>query len=200
MQEEVSLLPKMAQLLLELLQHANSVIEDGAHDIHPTSSGQSASCNGLSFVVESFKCFVSSHYFIEGICKKHPDAGCYGAIFQALEGLLKSVVNTYESCQYERGSQSELCLSAAAMRDHDDCTIESDEKGGIMDMDLDGTDDINDFDIIADTGDVAGGSSFSLDKWKLGIIELISCFFSVLPENTWDILFELMKKELDHVV
>ncbi|KAI4341398.1 hypothetical protein MLD38_026128 [Melastoma candidum] len=200
MREELSLLPKVAQLLLELLQHAVSIIKSGASDINPTTSDQSGSSNGLSSIVASFKCFVSSHYFTEGSFEKHLDTGGYIAILRSLECLMNSVVNIYESCQYERGSQSDVCSSVTVIRDHNDCMNGSENKGGITDMDLDPTDDINDFDIIADTGDVAGGSPFSLVKWKLAIIKLISCFFSVSPESTWNILFELMKKELDHVV
>ena len=43
---------------------------------------------------------------------------------------------------------------------------------------------------------VGGDVSSSVEKWKMGMISLISSFFSA-SLLTWDILFKLMEKEND---
>ena len=57
--------------------------------------------------------------------------------------------------------------------------------------------DTKDVDILTFGGKTTTAVSFSIVKWKLGMISLISYFFSVLDFVTWDILFEVMGKECE---
>ncbi|KAL1153771.1 hypothetical protein V6Z11_A09G199000 [Gossypium hirsutum] len=69
-----------------------------------------------------------------------------------------------------------------------------------MDMELDVDEDGKDMTIQTSSGKTPSGGSFSAVKWKLGMVSLISSFFLVLHDKTWDVLSNLLGKELDFKV
>ncbi|PPD79626.1 hypothetical protein GOBAR_DD23428 [Gossypium barbadense] len=73
-------------------------------------------------------------------------------------------------------------------------------KSRIMDMELDVDEDGQDMTIQTSSGKTPSGGSFSAVKWKLGMVSLISSFFLVLHDKTWDVLSNLLGKELDFKV
>lgn len=68
-------------------------------------------------------------------------------------------------------------------------------KSRILDMELDVNDDSREVDSLAVGKKVGSELSSSAQNWKMGMISLISSFFSG-SLLTWDILFKLIEKEM----
>lgn len=200
-EEVVIVLSKLAKFLSELLYNAAAVIQEGQNDVHSRGClGPSVLCDETSAVLISFRSFVSSPIFIEWRNENALDAVSHRAISQSMERLLTVLAGLYESRRYERSPQSDVDSPAVdAMLDQYSCQGGGD-KSRIVDMELDVGKDSKDVDISPDGGDIACGISSSLKSWKLGMISLISCFFSVVPEMTWEILCGLLKIECDRKV
>lgn len=123
--------------------------------------------------------------------QNHADVDLYGAIMQMMERLLKALASVYE--EYSSGASSHKFDVT-----QQDFTSDR-SKIRIMDMELDVNDDSKDVDVLTIGGKIGGGVSSSLEKWKLGMILLISNFFSV-SHVTWDVLYDLLSKETDQMV
>ncbi|XP_048138242.1 serine/threonine-protein kinase ATM isoform X3 [Rhodamnia argentea] len=200
-EEVVVVLSKMAKFLSELLDNATAVIQEPQNDVHSQGCfGPSVLCDGTSAVLISFRSFVSSPIFLEWRNGNALDAVSHRAINQSMQRLLRVLVGLYESRRYERSPQSDVGLSAVdVMLDQYSCQSGGD-KSRIVDMELDAGKDFKDVDISPDGGEIDCGIPFSIKSWKLGMISLISCFFSVVPEMTWEMLFGLLKIECDRKV
>lgn len=199
--EEVVVLSNMAKFLAELLNNAAAVIEEVQNDVHSQGClGSSVLRDGTSAILVSFRSFVSSPIFKEWRNGNALDAVSNRAISQSIQRLLRALVGLYESRRYERSPQSDVGSSAVdVMLDQYSCQSGGD-KSRIVDMELDAGKDSKNVDISPDGGEMTYGISFSVKCWKLGMISLISCFFSVEPEMTWEILCGLLKIECDRKV
>lgn len=187
-------LSKMVHILLELLDYAIALIEETQSSLHPQGCLDSDSLSrGTSSVMSSFRIFVSSPLFTKLRNKKALVAVSYSVINQSTERLLRAIVGLYEGNICKRSPQPDIDVPAVEMLDSTCCI--PDDRTHIMDMELDVNADIKDVDIFAVGGRVTSSLSFSMEKWKLGMIALISCFLKVLQEVTWTILYDLMKKE-----
>ncbi|XP_022767135.1 serine/threonine-protein kinase ATM isoform X5 [Durio zibethinus] len=200
--EEVSpFLSKLGHYLLELLNDAINVILKNINDSRSLGSlGFTSGFNPKTAIVASFKSFVLGPLFTQRRDGDAPDTVLYDAIKQSLQRLLKAFAKLYdeyiESVTNHRSemfsSDSSGSGSSIQISNHVDSN-----KSRIMDMELDVNEDGKDVDIQTSSGNISTCGSFSAMKWKLGMVSLISSFFSVVHNQTWDVLLNLMEKELD---
>ncbi|PRQ24322.1 putative non-specific serine/threonine protein kinase [Rosa chinensis] len=189
--EEVSsFVSKLGRYLLELLDFAVTVTQ--GNDCLALSSDLLS--NGASSIVASFRSFAHSPIFSRQHDQNHVDAELYGAIMQVMERLLKAMSNVYEEFSSGAGERLTACDTLKQYSFPADSN-----KSRIVDMELDVNEDTGDMDTLSDGGKTASGVFSSVKKWKLGMISLISNFFSVL-HTTWDVLFKLLSKERDQMV
>ncbi|KAB2013879.1 hypothetical protein ES319_D09G187000v1 [Gossypium barbadense] len=203
--EEVSsFLSKLGQFLLELLNYAVNVIQENKNDSRSLGFlGFTSSFNQKSAIVVSFKTFVLGPLFTQRRDGDALDVVLYDAVKQSLQKLLKAFTELYdEYTESITNLRSELLASDSSGSDssirisnHADSN-----KSRIMDMELDVDEDGQDMTIQTSSGKTPSGGSFSAVKWKLGMVSLISSFFLVLHDKTWDVLSNLLGKELDFKV
>lgn len=196
--EEVSsFVSKLGQYLLELLDCAVTVIQ--GNDCLPL--GSDLLSNGTSSIVTSFRSFAQSPIFSRQNDRNPVVVELYGAIMQLMERLLNALANVYE--EYSSGAggcKFEILEGISACDTPIQNSFPADSnKSRIVDMDLDVNEDSRDVDTFPIGGKTAGGVFSSVEKRKLGMISLISNFFSVL-HTTWDILFKLLSKESSQMV
>ncbi|PPS01510.1 hypothetical protein GOBAR_AA19162 [Gossypium barbadense] len=159
--------------------------------------------NQKSAIVVSFKTFVLGPLFTQRRDGDALDVVLYDAVKQSLQKLLKAFTELYdEYTESITNLRSELLASDSSGSDssirisnHADSN-----KSRIMDMELDVDEDGKDMTIQTSSGKTPSGGSFSAVKWKLGMVSLISSFFLVLHDKTWDVLSNLLGKELDFKV
>lgn len=196
--EEVSsFISKLGQCLLKLLDCAVTVTQ--GNDCPPL--GSDLISNGTSSIVASFRCFACSPIFIRQRDRYPVDAELYCAIMQVMERLLKAMSNVYEKYSSGPGGRRfEMNLQGLSAYDTSiQCSFPADSnKSRIVDMELDVNEDTGEMDTSPDSGKTAGVLS-SVERWKLGMISLISNFFLV-SHATWDVLFKLLSKESDQKV
>ncbi|GLT47213.1 hypothetical protein SLA2020_209240 [Shorea laevis] len=200
-EETSSFLSKLGQYLLELLSHALNIIEEKHNNFQSLSFwGFSSNFNEKSTILASFRSFVSCPLFI--YCRDQDTMGFvhFNLVIQSMERLLKAIAKLYDDYnECVVNLQSETISSQLSTPDSPVKILNplDGNKSRIMDMELDVNEDVKDVDILAACGKAAAGTSFLAVKWKLGMISLISSFFSVLHVVTWDVLFDLMEKEHD---
>lgn len=197
-EEGSSFVSKLGQYLLELLDCAVTVIQ--GNDCLPLSSDLLS--NGTSSIVASFRSFAQSPIFSRQNDRNPVDVELYGAIMQLMERLLNALANVYE--EYSSGAggcKFDMTLEGLSACDTpiQNSFLADSNKSRIVDMELDLNEDSRDVDTLPVGGKTAGGAFSSVEKRKLGMISLISNFFSVL-HTTWDILFKLLSKESDQMV
>jgi ataxia telangiectasia mutated family protein len=114
-----------------------------------------------------------------------------------VERLLKEFVNLYNGySQHLTSLQSDMIMQDTASTDSLQSSCSYDIcKSRIVDMELDVNDDSRDVDSLL-VKNIGSGVS-SVEKWKVGMISLISYFFSASPVLTWNMLYKLMEKEYD---
>lgn len=198
--EEVSrFLSKLGQYLLELLNYTVNVIQKNKNDSGALGFlGFTSGFNQKSAIVASFKSFVNGPLFTRD--GDALDVIHYDAVKESLERLLNAFAKLYDqyietatNLRSENFSSDSLGSdSSIQISNHADSN-----KSRIMDMDLDVTEDGKDVDIQTSSGKFSTGGCFFAVKWKLGMVSLISSFFSALHNETWDVLLNLMEKELD---
>ncbi|KAE8124229.1 hypothetical protein FH972_019134 [Carpinus fangiana] len=203
--EEVSpFLSKMGNCLLELLDCALSVIQGNHNDFGSLGClGSDSFFGGTNSLAASLRSFICCPIFMKWRDQNDLDVFLYGSVAQSVEKLLKALAKLYKECsECASNFHSEMILQDLSTSDISvQNSFPSDSnKSRIMDLDLDVNEDSRDVDILTVGGKIATGISFSSEKWKLGMISVISCFFSVLHAVTWDTLFELMGKESDRKV
>lgn len=194
----------MGNCLLELLDCALSVIQGNHNDFRSLGClGSDSIFGGTSSLAASLRSFICCPIFMKWRDQNDLDVFLYGSVVQSMEKLLKALAKLYEEySECARNFDSEMILQDLSASDISvQNSFPSDSnKSRIMDVELDVNEDSRDVDILTVGGKIATGISFSSEKWKLGMISVISCFFPVLHAVTWDTLFELMGKESDRKV
>lgn len=202
--DEVSpFLSKMGECLLELLDHALSGIQGNHNDFRSLGClGSDSVFGGTYSLAVSLQRLVCCPIFMKSR-ENNLDVLLHGSVAKSVERLLKALANVYvEYSERVRNFNSEMILDDLSASDN---SVQNSfpfdgNRSRIMDMELDENEDSGDVDILTVRGKIASGISFSPAKWKLGMISLISGFFSVLHVDTWDILFEVVSKECDQKV
>lgn len=186
---------KLGQYLLELLDCGVDLIQENHNDF------LSDSVFSGSAVIASFRSFLRTPIFTQQKDQNFTDVPLYDMVIQSMERLLKALAKVYEeysSCVKNLQSDTILPYSSACDSVVNTCSVDND-RSRIVDMELDVNDDSRDSDILSVGGKISSVSA-SAEKWKFGMISLISRFFPVLHVVTWNILSELMDKECDSKV
>ncbi|KAL6011508.1 hypothetical protein ACLOJK_001956 [Asimina triloba] len=182
----------MLQRVLELLEHAVSVIEEQLME------GCVHGCLASGFVdsvtvsaLDSVRILACSPFF-SSWREKHAIQDELPLIIQVIERLLLGLATLFE--EFSKWVTNLESKSG-------NCSLTSDPVSGdnarIMDMELDMEDKPKDQDTSAASGKSISGISSSFLQMKLDMLSTISCFFAVLPDITWGIMFDLMRKEND---
>ncbi|XP_027337565.1 serine/threonine-protein kinase ATM [Abrus precatorius] len=200
-QINVSFCSKLSQYLQLMLSNAVRIIQEDS-DLRALSClGYDPTCDDTGSLVSSVHFFLSSPIFKEWRDKKLVDFVPFGEVIQFVERLLQAFVNLYGSySQHVMNLQSETIKQDMDATDsfQSSCPYDS-SKSRIMDMELDINDDSRDREADSLSAGKKVGSDFSsaAEKWKMGMISLISSFFSASHILTWDNFFKLMEKEYD---
>ncbi|XP_057988495.1 serine/threonine-protein kinase ATM isoform X2 [Hevea brasiliensis] len=196
-EEMLTFVSKMGQYLLELLDNAVNVIKENGCDFQSLGHvGSGSECVAKNRLLASFRSLVSCPIFLKRGDENAMDAVLYGAVIQSMERLLKALAKLYEQfSEYIRDPHSELTLSDSSAASSQISSLIDSGRSRIVDMELDVNEHSKDVDILTFGGKISTDTSFSMVKWKLGMVSLISSFFSVLDFVTWDILFEILVKE-----
>ncbi|XP_068483746.1 serine/threonine-protein kinase ATM isoform X2 [Phaseolus vulgaris] len=197
----VSFCSKLSQYLQLMLDNAVRIIQEDI-DLQVFSClGCDPTCDDTSPLVSSVHCFLSSPICIELRDQNLMDFAPFGQLIHSVERLLKAFVNLYESySQHLMYLQSDSITQDIAATDNIQSSFPNDRSiSRIMDMELDVNDDSREVDTLPVGKKIGSDDSSSAEKRKMGMISLISSFFSA-SLLTWDILFKLMEKENDHKV
>ncbi|KAI3454494.1 hypothetical protein Pfo_011157 [Paulownia fortunei] len=194
--EEISpFFSKLGESMLELLDHAVSVIEKTYNDIISGCFGLNSIFNNMELTVASFKSFIRSPLLSKWQEKNDSSAGLYPRIIQSAERLLKSLAKLYEGCSgCRKNLHAKITFpgSSEILSVHDPVPS---SKSLILDVELDMNSGSSDVDSLTIDGDRTSGVSISLVNQKLDFLSIMSSFFSILPSVTWEILFNLKEKE-----
>nr|KYP51536.1 Serine/threonine-protein kinase ATM [Cajanus cajan] len=197
----VSFCSKLSQYLQLMLDNAVRIIQEDS-DLRAFSClGYDPTCDDMGPLVSSIHCFLSSPIFNELRDQNLMGFVPFDELIQSVERLLKAFVNLYESYSRDMmNHQSDTIIPdmAATYSIQSSCPNAS-SKSRIMDWDLDVNEDSKEVDSLPVGKKVGSDVSSSSEKWKMGMISLISSFFSA-SALTWDILFKLMEKENDSKV
>ncbi|KAF7806084.1 serine/threonine-protein kinase ATM-like [Senna tora] len=198
----ISFPSRLSQYLLLMLDYAVSIIQQD-NDLRSLNClSYDSSCDERSPIVASIRSFLSSPIFNEWRYQNASEFVPFAEIIQTVERLLKAFVKSYEDySQRITNLQSEINVQDVAANDNTQSSWQCEiNKSRIMDVELDVNDDSGDVDILAVGKNIASGVSFSSEKWKMSMVLLITCFFAVSQDITWDMLFNLLEKESDSKV
>ncbi|XP_065875882.1 serine/threonine-protein kinase ATM isoform X2 [Euphorbia lathyris] len=197
--ETSSFLSKIGQNLLELLNHAVNIVQENGSDFHCLGClGSISDCNLKNSLLASFRSLLYCSVFVKREGKDALDAVFCSAVTQSMQELFQALVKLYEQfSECAKNSHSEPMQSDSP----DASLLISSSKGSstsrILDMELDVIEDVKDVHIFTFGVKTTAGISFSTVKWKMEMVSLMSSFFSVLDSVTWDILFELLRRECE---
>ncbi|XP_045816356.1 serine/threonine-protein kinase ATM isoform X4 [Trifolium pratense] len=194
--KNVSFCLKLSQYLQVMVDKAASIIKkDSSHGASCLS--YVPTCEDTGSLAASVRCFLSSPIFCEWR-DQNLDFVPFGKVITSVETLLKEFVNLYDGySQHLTSLQSDMIMQNTASTDSLQSSRSYDiSKSRIVDMELDVNDDSRDVDSLL-VKKIGSGVSSSVENWKVGMISLISFFFSASPKLTWDTLYKLMEKESD---
>ncbi|KAL3529546.1 hypothetical protein ACH5RR_008868 [Cinchona calisaya] len=199
LREECSyFLTKLGEYMIELVDQSVSIVEKTHYDITCGCSGSNSVFNSMNSIVASFKSFVFSPLLSKWRDKNDIDVVLYTRIVQSIERLLKGLAKLFEACSDDG---KDIYLGVDPPDDVDCKFLHNDpadnSKSVIMDMELDANSGPKDMDILNLSGKITHGCTFSSVNLKMDVLSFISSFFSVLPSLTWDILFDLVGKEIN---
>lgn len=197
-----SFVSKAGHYISDLVDHAVVMIQQSQKDI------QSHGClslnsifEGTSSLIASFRSFVSCPLFVKQKDQDVIDVTLYTGITHSIERFLNAVAKLYEDCSACMMKMESSSCSAVENDFPNAGTILPNSRwlgsvdSRIMDIELDVVEDSKNAEAFSVESRIATGISCMAMKWKLDMISLISCFFSVLPIVTWEILFHLMENE-----
>ncbi|GER56830.1 serine/threonine-protein kinase ATM [Striga asiatica] len=187
---------KLGEAMLELLDHAISVIEKTCNDSISGCWGLNSLFNNAELTVASFKSFISSPLLSKWPEKNSTSRGLYPRIIQSAEKLLKGLAKLYEGCSGHRMNIHANITSPDLPSVLDSVPLGR-SKSLILDMELDingGSMHVDSLAVDGD-GDHTSGASISFVNQKMDLLLIMSSFFSILPSLTWEILFNLKEKE-----
>ncbi|KAL6513039.1 hypothetical protein OROMI_034636 [Orobanche minor] len=185
---------KLGESMLELLDHAVSVIEKTHNDVISGCLRLNSIFSNGELTVASFKSFISSPLLSKWQEKNDTSTGLYPRIVQSVERLLKGLAELYEGCLGCRKNVHAKITLLDSLPVSDPVPPGS-IKNLILDMELDLNGGSTDADSLTIDGDQTSGASISIVNKKLDILLIMSRFFSILPSLTWEISFNLKEKE-----
>ncbi|XP_050221682.1 serine/threonine-protein kinase ATM isoform X2 [Mercurialis annua] len=197
-EETLPFLSKIGQCLLELLGCAVNLISENGSDFQSLGFlGSGSDCNAKNSLLASFRSLFCCPIFVRRGDENILCVALSSDVVQCMERLLKALAKLYEQFSKCTSSHPEEIQSDLPDASSQISSPLDTRRSRIVDMELDANEDTKDGDILTFSGKVTTAISFSMVKWKLGMVSLISVFFSVLECCTWDILFEVVGKESD---
>ncbi|CAA0826719.1 ataxia-telangiectasia mutated, partial [Striga hermonthica] len=187
---------KLGEAMLELLDHAISVIEKTYNDAISGCWGLNSLFNNAELTVASFKSFISSPLLSKWPEKNNTSRGLYSRIIQSAEKLLKGLAKLYEGCSGHRMNIHANITSPDLPSVLDSVPLGR-SKSLILDMELDmngGSMHVDSLAVDGD-GDHTSGASISFVNQKMDLLLIMSSFLPILPSLTWEILFNLKETE-----
>ncbi|XP_048500072.1 serine/threonine-protein kinase ATM isoform X3 [Beta vulgaris subsp. vulgaris] len=149
---------------------------------------------GTHSVVACFESFVTCLIFTNGGKEDIVDPVVHSSIVLCIERLLKAFSSLYvEFSNCDRNLQSETASSQASVSSSPADKPLGGSKSRLIDMEL----DVADESIDAIGGATGAGTFVAGSRFKVDMLSLIACGFSVLPVATWDILFDFLSTESD---
>lgn len=197
--KNVAFLSKLNQFLLLSLDYSVNIIQQDNDFRSLTCLSNDSTCDERRFIVASVRSFLSSPLFSEWKYQSAMECFSLGELMQYVERLLKALVKIYEDySQRIVNLQSEIAVQNLASTDVIQSSSLYDSSNiRIMDVELDVDHDSGDTDILTVGKNVTSSIAYSAEKWKMGMIALISCFFCVSQVTSWDMLFKLLENESD---
>lgn len=190
---------KLGEFMVELLDQAILVVEKTFNDIISGCLGANSFFDHTQMTVASLRSFISSPLLSISQEKGVSIMELYPGIIQSAERFLKSLAKLYDVCsgcrENPRGKMTCPNLSETVST-HAPIPPNS-SKSSILDMELDMNSGSSDVDSLTIDGDQTSAVSISSANQKMDLLQIMSCFFSILPSVTWDILFNLKEKERD---
>ncbi|KAL3628823.1 hypothetical protein CASFOL_027869 [Castilleja foliolosa] len=184
---------QLGESMLELLDHAVSVIDKTYSDVISGSLGFNSLFNNAELTVASFKSFISSPLLSNGQMKNDTRTGLYPRIVQSAERLLKGLAKLYEGCSGCR-KNIHAKITVPELLPGSGSVPPGRSKSLILDMELDMNGGSTDVDSLTIDGDQTGASNSSVNQ-KLDFLLIMSSFFPILPSVTWEIMFNLKEKD-----
>ncbi|WOL02921.1 serine/threonine-protein kinase ATM [Canna indica] len=192
------ILTKVIDYVLDMMDHVLSVIEDKCNEM------ERLDCVNISNILDSagttasaLSSLLSSPLFSllndnTTVCE------LLVRVTKAIEKLLVAFVKLLDMLSVVSSLSSNIVpdkdlhqLPISAVDSPQDSIAQYSAR--IVDMDLDADEDSKDMDSLPMGG--TKNLTTSPLRWKLELVSVISNFFSVLPTRTWEILFDLMRKE-----
>ncbi|XP_058091812.1 serine/threonine-protein kinase ATM isoform X2 [Magnolia sinica] len=199
-------LTKMLHRLLELLEHAVSVIQENLKESHNHGCLGSGPIDDVvtGSTLAAVRILIRSPLFSIWKQRNASSDELPRSIIQVIERLLLALANLFEEiskCNTNLESETDMAeFFPSSMTCPKNSYTMNDGKVRIVDMELDIEDESKDADTAAASGKNISGFSLSSVQLKLDMLSAISSFFCVLPDNTWEIMFDLMGKENDSKV
>ncbi|KAK9108083.1 hypothetical protein Syun_024094 [Stephania yunnanensis] len=192
---------KMCSYLVELLQCAVSAVEKSLNDLQSLGYLQpNPVLDGTGILLVSIRGFVSSPLF--SICKDQNNFNnaLFRDISEVLERMLRALVKLFEEgCDAIRNASYDLVLpenfSSSVPCPNPNSSDSS--KSRIIDIDLDMGENTKDVDVLAINGENLSGIPPFSNVWRFDMLAVIASFFSVLPDVTWEVMLNLIRREND---
>ncbi|KAK9119710.1 hypothetical protein Scep_017803 [Stephania cephalantha] len=192
---------KMCSYLVELLQCAVSAVEKSLNDLQSRGYLQpNPILDGTGILLVSIRGFVSSPLF--SICKDQNNFNnaLFRDISEVLERMLRALVKLFEEgCDAIRNASYDLVLPenfSSSVPCPNPNSLDS-SKSRIIDIDLDMGENTKDMDVLAINGENLSGIPPFSNVWRFDMLAVIASFFSVLPDVTWEVMLNLIRREND---
>lgn len=191
----------MLQCLLELLEHAVTVVQENQNELRSRGLLGSSLIPDATSTLSALRFCMCCPLFRIWREKSYVHDDLYRSIIQVIERLLLALSELLEMLSSSpRNTESVLLaqeISESSMTFPENSVTQNDGKVRIVDMELDLDDESKDLDISAVSGKSISGISLSTLQLKLDMVSALSSFFSILPDITWDVMFDLLGKEND---
>lgn len=191
----------MLQCLLELLEHAVTVIQENQNELQSRGVLGSSLILDTTSTLDALRFCMCSPLFRIWRDTNSVRGDLHQSIIQVIKRLLLALSELFEVLSMSiRNTESMLPvqeISVSSISFPENSGTQNDGKVRIVDMELDLDDESKDLDISAVSGRTNSGMSLSTMQLKLDMVLPISSFFSILPDITWDVMFDLLGKEKD---
>ncbi|QHO17058.1 hypothetical protein HN873_033624 [Arachis hypogaea] len=194
----VLFLSKLYKCLQEMLDIAVGIIQKYHDERSYSCLICDPACDETSSLAVAVHSFLSTPIFKEWRDLNLLEVAPFGDVIQSVERLLNAFVDLYEGyAQHVINLQSQTVTQDIATDGIQSSCLYDSSKSRIVDVELDVNDDSTDMDNLAVQKKIGSDVWSSVEKWKMGMILIISYFFSATHALTWDVLFKLVDKECD---
>ncbi|XP_068637362.1 serine/threonine-protein kinase ATM isoform X2 [Aristolochia californica] len=195
--EQSKLLENILQHLLQLLEQSVFLLEENQNHLlrhgHLGPPGILDSIVPSLVSIRSFTCSLLFKTWPNNSMIRDKFSGSFTPIFNRLLLALSKLFDEVSTCAYIFESEE---LFPPVRPSPQDSSFVNDVEVRIVDVDLDMGVDVKDTGTVASRQGISG-NSVSLVQLKQDFVSAISSFVLVLPNITWNTLFDLMVKEHD---